>query len=156
MANGEKNIWERRRSESQTAYARFLFYRNLGPGRTLQAAWQAYHASVPDRTESDAGIVSGQWKQDSADYDWPARAAAWDVHNLTEASAAVVCDYVAVLQGAARKALEKLSQADFVIPDWESFLETIRALGEYIPREAVREVQRAGYAAAGDAKRRAG
>lgn len=78
MTDAPQSPWDQLPGEPPEAYARFLIYRNLGPARSLDAAYQA---SAPKRSKSPS--VSGQWKDDSADYNWRERAARWDVAQLS-------------------------------------------------------------------------
>lgn len=86
--------WDRLLEETESAYRNFLFYRNLGPGRTLHKAYLA-HMEASDKATHGDTKVSGQWKDQSRDHAWVDRADAWDVYNLqaigkkTAAAAAV-------------------------------------------------------------------
>jgi len=72
------NAWDQLPGEPPEAYARFLIYRNLGPARTIDAA---YGASAGNRRKSQS--TSGQWLADSSAYNWRERAARWDVAQLS-------------------------------------------------------------------------
>ncbi len=71
--------WAQLPHEPPEAYARFLIYRNLGPARSLDAAYQV--ASAGKRRKSLS--ASGQWLDDSSAYNWRQRAARWDVAQLS-------------------------------------------------------------------------
>lgn len=90
------NAWDKLSSESGTAYAAFLVYRDLGATRTLNGA---YHFSLraqgqpgPNRgqPESKAGAssertgppprVSGRWRAWAEKFTWKERAEAYDRH----------------------------------------------------------------------------
>jgi hypothetical protein len=62
--------WERRPDESTKAYEGFAIYRDLGTRRSIEAAWKLYIK----QDKKTAGYF-GQW---AADFDWVARAAAYD------------------------------------------------------------------------------
>ena len=75
-------LWERQKGESESAYAAFLIYRDLGPNRTLELAaeWQADDAN-PNGTKTVP--ISGL-KKFSAKWDWVERCRAWDNHLQAE------------------------------------------------------------------------
>jgi hypothetical protein len=64
---------ERLPDESAAAYARFLAYRNLGPARTLDAAYRAFRG-VPEGSKRCRR--PGQWQRESVQFNWAARALA--------------------------------------------------------------------------------
>ena len=68
------NTIERLPGEPDSALSAFRHYRNLGAGRTLQAAWLAY------RTEAGqpATKCPGRWTDWSTNYCWVQRAADYD------------------------------------------------------------------------------
>lgn len=81
--------WQRREDESFMWYNRFKTYLNLGPKRSLRAAVQASIDGnelqiVPRSTEKQAltivtsDEVPGSWKSASSQFQWVARASAWD------------------------------------------------------------------------------
>lgn len=80
LFNPDHAPWEQRDAESSAAFAAFLAYRNLGPGRSLSKAWEA---SKGDRK----GIgVPGQWRQWSVTHRWIDRSRAWDRFQDAEAA----------------------------------------------------------------------
>ncbi len=82
----ERQPWERRFQENKRAWEAFCCYLSLGAGRTLQTAWEAYHASeaqVERRRrkgceEKPAGNMPGYWTRWSVKWDWVHRAEAKD------------------------------------------------------------------------------
>lgn len=66
--------WERREDETPTRYFAFSCYRDLGPGRTLQAAWDVYRMERGNKGDSP----SSTFRDWSANHDWVDRAAAYD------------------------------------------------------------------------------
>lgn len=75
-----KQPWDQLDNESTEAYARFLVYRNLGPARTIEHAYQSTAGNKSGKRVSR----SGYWEKDSADYSWRERAARWDVAQLSQ------------------------------------------------------------------------
>jgi hypothetical protein len=72
--------WERRPDEPARWYERFLLYRNLGPGRTLAAAY-----ALAVRQEGLATPrLPARWSQIAATWQWETRSAAWDVWRATQ------------------------------------------------------------------------
>jgi hypothetical protein len=67
-------VWDRRESETTYAYRCFCCYRDLGPDRTLAAA---YHACQPS---FHGDRVPGHVADWSRDHDWVQRAEAYDDH----------------------------------------------------------------------------
>jgi hypothetical protein len=109
-----------------------LVYRNLGPSRSLQSAWDAQKVS----NRGKSGRVSGQWQKDSADYQWVERANAWDGYQLQQAGAATVHNWINILSGIAGKTLEAINEG--VKPDnWGGVIQSAQVLGAHISPEAV-------------------
>ncbi len=74
MSNEAVPMWERLPNEPGNWYARFEFYRLLGPKRTLN---QAYRMAA--KLEGLRGKRAGQgWSEAARRWDWTARAEAWD------------------------------------------------------------------------------
>ena len=85
MGKDEKHDWDRRGNERRYAYAAFMGYCMMGPGRSIQALWEHYRRQS---ASFEAGKVAAQkpptrrlrtlfgW---SSHNDWPERAAAWEV-----------------------------------------------------------------------------
>ncbi|HEX2864221.1 MAG TPA: hypothetical protein VHN99_06610, partial [Deinococcales bacterium] len=67
------NLWDRQQGESPRAYAAFRAYLELGPGRSLDAAYRA--AKGPQK-----GRTAGRWKAWAAGWSWASRAQALDEH----------------------------------------------------------------------------
>ena len=63
--------WDRRPSESTQAYRAFLVYLHLGLDRSLQKAYRSFKGS-------DSAKLPGRWRTWCVDYEWVARAAAYD------------------------------------------------------------------------------
>lgn len=76
--------YDQQPDETLAAYRRFLFYRNLGPTRSLEAAYQSYQDSLPQKAAKSGKkrSIPGSWMADSARYRWTERATIWDIDNL--------------------------------------------------------------------------
>ena len=69
------NLWEQQRTEVPAAYIAFKVYRDMGPRRSVE---KAYQNSQSDRAGKRAPGSWGKWFKHNK---WAARAAAWDAHN---------------------------------------------------------------------------
>src|SRR5512139_1011766 len=101
----ERRPWDQLPDEPSAAYARFLVYRNLGAARSVDAA---YHTGPSEAKRGKARRASSQWFEDSVHYQWPERAAAWDIENLTTLGHTVVVKFINILEGIAARALESI------------------------------------------------
>ncbi len=152
--------------ESTEAYARFLVYRNLGPVRSIDAAYALASAEAPKRAKSRQSAkatkstargvgdrASGQWKKDSVAFNWSERAAAWDVEMLETAGQQVVVKFVNALDLVFTKILQSLADERMKPQKWEQIIESVTILGGFIPQEAATEIrQRAQNAVGGTAE----
>lgn len=68
--------WLQQPGEGDTAFAAFVIYRDLGPGRTLDAAYRA-HAGLSGAQEGTKRAPGG-WKRWYSQHNWRARAEAYD------------------------------------------------------------------------------
>jgi hypothetical protein len=130
VAKKPKNPWDRQPKEPPEAYARFLVYRNLGPGRTLDAAYRV----ASNRTEKH----NGMWGEESARYGWVQRARQWDVHLLIEHGDDIVLSFYESMRKLARKVATAIDQIE--PDDWGGLLEALKLLGSHISNEAVEKV----------------
>lgn len=90
--------WDKQPRESSEAYAAFCVYRDLGPSRTLAAAYRAYREGTQkrlrgtfsdDAPDKSTGLqVPGSWKKNRISGNWNARAEAYDAHLLRSATEA--------------------------------------------------------------------
>lgn len=79
MTDAPQSPWDQLPGEPPEAYARFLIYRNLGPARSLDAAYKI--ANVGKRRKSSER--SGTWQENATAHRWRERAARWDVAQLS-------------------------------------------------------------------------
>jgi len=77
----ERQPWERQQGETAKGFAAFDLFRRLGPGRTVQAAWEQYWQRPGNRRrtgDKEAGVPHGYFRAWSSRWRWHERAAAWD------------------------------------------------------------------------------
>jgi hypothetical protein len=70
--------WDRQDGEDARWFARFTAYRLLGRRRTLEDAWRQ------EATDGKGKRPPRQWYAVAGEWTWKERAAAWDVHQVTE------------------------------------------------------------------------
>lgn len=126
--------WDQRPDETPEAFARFLAYRNLGPGRTLPQAQRCHTGGKQGKNWQRA---CGQWNDESARFDWVSRATAWDVAMLTKHGEALAVSWMAVIVNATRKAAEKLCDPKFTPKSWRDVLSVIDAVGKHLSPEVL-------------------
>lgn len=105
------NPWERRNGESARAYVAFCAYRDLGPSRSLSAAY-GQHKGI----EKAAVTVPGAWTRWSVKFRWVERAEAWDA------------DVEKKQQAAFDARLKQLAhdQADFAVEEFRRLVQRVR------------------------------
>jgi len=77
----DRQPWERRKGEGSKAYAAFLRYRDLGPGRSVAKAVGARQAAKEGKAR-----YFHWWRRWAGKYEWKVRAEAWDDHVAAIAS----------------------------------------------------------------------
>lgn len=120
--------WDRQPNESEAAYARFLAYRNLGPARSLDAAYRV--------TKGDESLQApGSWAQESARFEWVRRASEWDIHNLLTQSERAATLYASAVERYAEKVLNSLGDVEF--KDGDSLTRAIDLLAKLFPGDSL-------------------
>jgi len=77
----ERPPWLRRKGEGSKAYAAFLRYRDLGPGRSVAKAVGARQAAKEGKAR-----YFHWWRRWAGKYEWKVRSEAWDDHVAAVAS----------------------------------------------------------------------
>lgn len=139
-------LWRQREGESDEAYGRFLIYRNLGPGRSLQLAYETYLAtfrnSATDATKGHKRPqVPGHWGDDSARHEWCDRAAKWDVAQLEEQGVELARLWAGILIAAATKAAVKLADPRCKPKDFMQALAVIDRVAPYLTPDALKHIK---------------
>ncbi len=151
MAEDESKrvIWEQREGESNAAYARFLMYRNLGPTRSIDAAYRQHQSGRAKATKSrKKPYVPGQWIDDAARFDWVERASAWDIAILNDVGRAVVVKFIHALERSYDKLLAALNDERVKPRTWEQVIESLTILGAFVPQETIADIKQSSADAA--------
>lgn len=125
--------WERQYGETEPAFIAFLFYRNLGPSRSIDRAYRQFLADsdaaedVPRRTHAP-----GNWGEYSVKYEWVHRAREWDVWRLRTYGHRVATLYTWNLERALERQAEAVERFDIGDDGWESVLATFDTLGDQL------------------------
>jgi hypothetical protein len=135
----ERKPWELQEGEPKDAYSHFLAYRNLGPGRSIDAAYFMAKESGRGRKKrpTRAKRAPSNWGLESVAWNWVERAIAWDIENLETQGRAVVTMYFAALQKAALKILTALDAPNIRPKSWQGVLDGLHELSNVIPPETV-------------------
>jgi hypothetical protein len=130
-----RHPWDQQENEPAAAFVRFLIFRNLGPPRDLDTAYQVY---LSEQEEASEGIgrrsTPGSWRKDCVTYSWVERAHRWDIFMLTQCGQeAIVAFNEAIRRGAKKlcRALEKIDPTT-----WDQILETFHAFSQLIAPDA--------------------
>lgn len=139
--------WDQQPGESAEAYSRFLIYRNLGVGRSIQAAYAAYLTTFSNAATAVSNGVKrrrapGHWAADSARWRWVDRSSAWDVHHLADSGRKAVEQFVGALLVAAQKAAVALTRPGCRPKTWPEALAALDVLAKFITPEVVQAAAR--------------
>jgi hypothetical protein len=132
--------WDQQPDEPDAAYARFLLYRNLGPSRSIDAAYRLLHPTK--NGEKGRRNAHGSWHQEGQAFRWTERASAWDIHYLQTAGSIAIARFIALLSELAVRALRALEESDARPETWQDVLDTVQTLGQYLPPETLLAVAR--------------
>lgn len=146
MADPVPNPWDQQPGEPGEAFARFLLYRNLGPGRSLQLAYETYvgtfrNANADATKGNKKPQVPGHWGDDSARWRWVDRASAWDIHTLSTHGQRLSALWVGILLAAAEKCAQKLAQPNCKPKDFMQAVSVIDRLAPFLSPDAVKSLQ---------------
>ena len=101
----EDGPWTRLDGETAVAYAAFCVYRDLGPGRSLDAAYRKHKGQQKGNKRA-----TGHWTRWYSKFDWKTRAEAYDAHLELLARRGREAAYIQDLQRFQERQ-KKLSQA---------------------------------------------
>lgn len=129
----ERQSWEKMQGEPAEHYVWFLAYRNLGPGRSVDAAYKLTVRKGLKKQKPKT--ASGKWSEACADWNWPERAVQWDIAMLTDAGLKVMAIFTASLEAYAAKVLAALQDERNRPRGWTGAVEGMRTLANFIPPE---------------------
>lgn len=127
------NPWDQQPGEPSEAYARFLVYRNLGPGRSLDAAYGI--ANVGNRRKSSER--SGTWQENATAHRWRERAARWDVAQLSvvvPSTAGVIFEAIAEF---ARQVLAEVQAGTHKPKSWTEVKDALIVLAGFVSPDVI-------------------
>jgi hypothetical protein len=75
LMSSKPHSWAKRPTESDRAYMNFCYYRDMGPGRSIQKAWERARR---EQGKSPIGVPNGRWTAWTQQHDWKERALAYD------------------------------------------------------------------------------
>jgi hypothetical protein len=137
--------WDRQENEPKATYVRFLLYRDLGPTRTVEAAYEKFLGEKAAGKSGETLSVSGQWWKDCSTYNWTDRAQAWDIHIFSKVgreAAVALGHYVRELATRGLRMLKRSPGPE----SWKEHLETIHALCSVISPEVMAILLQSGTA----------
>lgn len=145
--------WEQLADEPAEAYARFLQFLSLGPGRSIDAAYRLFTPVATNsgksrrgatakkaRVKSDNRRASGTWTSDSTTYRWSERATAKDIEDLLTVNREVVVVYLNTLKATVLKLLAAAQDVKVRPRTWPAMLEGLMVIGSFIPPETAEAV----------------
>jgi hypothetical protein len=128
-----RKLWEQLDNESNAAYARFLAYRNLGPTRTIDKAYQA--ATRENKRKSNT--ATSQWYNDSMSHHWNDRATAWDIDNLLGQGERAATLYMGIVEKYVERLYTFLDEQSVNPDDFDSVTKSIELLHKLLPGETI-------------------
>lgn len=140
------NAWDQQHGEPDEAYVRFLLFRNMGPTRTILAAWQLWVKARPaPRTKTKRKTAaqthaSGTWSDDAATWRWIERARAWDIATLRDVVPETATLIFSAIREMARITLEELTSGNLRPTTWEEVKDSAVVLSQFIAPETITAV----------------
>lgn len=127
----QRQPWDQLPEESKASYARFLTYRNLGRGRSVEKAY----AQDSEKEKGSKRLTSGLWYRESRANQWVDRAHAWDVAQLERQGEQTAVTYVAALQ----RYVEALYEGMGLLKpkSFNDATEALKLLGSLLPGSAL-------------------
>jgi hypothetical protein len=136
-------------NESPAAYARYLLFRSLGPGRTVEAAYKLHWRRMSEREETCPRRAPPNWYTEATRHRWRDRADAWDMRVLIGVGEHAIAGHVALLDALARRAVRWVEEsAGPSDPAWGRLLDTIDVFSRAVPPDMLAAIIAPGGAAA--------
>jgi hypothetical protein len=127
--------WDQQEGEPRSAYVRFLLYRSLGPGRSIDEAYRLLLQQRARGAKSSKTRAPGNWYQESSKWNWNDRASEWDIAALLAVGDDSIASLVTYVRDAVRRAHGSLSKLE--PKTWSDVLESLDAFGHALPPEVV-------------------
>lgn len=135
-------VWHRLPGETKQAYARFLWYRNLGPTRSVKTCYYQYLKEKDNYQGTKKGItVPTRWHRECTKNKWVDRAASWDIRNLTRYGARIVALHSQTITLLAMKNRRVVGKTEHGTKEWNGLMEGISRVAEYVNPELLKNVQ---------------
>ena len=78
--DGPRQLWDQQPEEGNSAYTAFQAFCGLGPGRSLDRAYQITQQDKGDGSARKGARAPGTWRTWSKRWEWKPRSDAWDRH----------------------------------------------------------------------------
>jgi hypothetical protein len=129
MSETEPKPWDQLPDEPITAYRRFMIYRDIGPRRTLEKAYEVYKGAK--------GLAPGMWQRQAVEYSWKDRATAYDIEMMSEHGTKAVINWVLSLVELSEQTLEEMQSGRLKPRSFEQVLGALDVLGKFVTPETV-------------------
>ncbi len=131
-----RSEWDQLPDEPIDSYGRFVIFRNLGPGRTLGTAYQAFRLTfqnaIPEVNPRKTRLyVPGHWGLDSSSWNWHKRADAYDAHVFETYGERAVVKFIGALDRIADKVCRALAKSKIRPKSWRDCLEALAIIQQY-------------------------
>lgn len=127
--NDERKPWEQLEDEPDRAYARFLVYLNMGPGRSVEKAIEA--AKGEKRR-------NGQWERDGSTFNWKDRATAFDIAVLTpQMGSEVVINWTTAANEWSKNLLEAIQNGKMKPKSFEQAVTLFNVFANFVTPETL-------------------
>ncbi len=141
--------WEQRPGEPDDMYVAFLFFRNLGPTRTVLNAWICYRKTGEQAIVAGGGkrVVAtpvqapGHWQTACARWQWLARAGAWDIEKLKGCGNRLYMTWLDLVMTAAQKCAMKLADPNCQPKDFSQAANFIRDLSTVLNPDVIAQIR---------------
>lgn len=142
MASNRKYKWDRLSVEDDLDYSYFLVFRNLGPRRTLRAAYRHFASSFGNAQKTPlSGVnVPEKWKSLRRENRWVERASAWDVHCLKSVGCRVAVNQSQAILSLSREAVRTARKVRLDPEQPAELLDVMRTIQGYLTPDAVAAV----------------
>ena len=121
--------WDQLPDEPITAYRNFLVYRDIGPGRTFEKAYEV-KKGVKKR-------IPGSFQRQANDYRWQERATAWDIEQMSQYGTKAVINWVLSIVELSEQTLIEIQSGRLKPRSFDQLLGALDVLGKFVTPETV-------------------